>query len=153
MAVFPRYVAGFFQNLVLFSFYVGTNGEFKIFELKDDRKVRACRRRPIDFRVIDLLQGVVSTLPDLFMCSSLGDGFGALVVSLHYALTNPSDEMITLDQLLEVRLGFRDIRERPFLKHQEAIERIIKIESSGLVVDPIVDFLPSASENGSEPAT
>jgi len=88
------------------------------------------------YEVDDQIMRVAATLPDLFLCSSLGEGFAALVIALHYGLTSPREEMWSLDQLQAIRLALRDLKERPFMKHGEALERIIKLEDSGLVVDP-----------------
>jgi hypothetical protein len=89
----------------------------------------------------DFVQRVVPELPDLLFCSSLGDGFSALLVGAHYALTNPREEILTVDQLMEIRLVFRTLKFEPFLKLDSAISRLLKLEATGLTVDPPIDFV------------
>jgi hypothetical protein len=90
----------------------------------------------------DCIQRAAAGLPDLFLCSSLGDGFAATIVGVHYAITN-AKEMLTADQLLEIRLALRRLKTEPFIRHEHAIERLMKLEEAGLVVDPPIQVLPS----------
>lgn len=102
--------------------------------------------KEIFFQADDALQRLAATLPDLFLCNSLGEGFSALVVALHYAIVNPRDAVLSLDQAQEIRLALRYLKERPFMKHELAIERIVKLEDAGLIVDPILDTEESDAE-------
>lgn len=75
-------------------------------------------------------------LPDLFLCSSIGDGFAAVVVGANYAVKNNHPEPFTLQQLRDLRYLMILLREQPAMKHDQAIERLMKLEDVGLVVDP-----------------
>jgi hypothetical protein len=75
-------------------------------------------------------------LPKLFTCRSIGDGFGVIVNSLHFAFVNSQGTPLTADQLNVVWRVLRELRTRPVMSLEQGIQYAEDIENSGLVVDP-----------------
>jgi len=87
-------------------------------------------------------------LPGLFTCRKLGDGFAVIVNSLHFAFINQHGNPLTLDQLTTVWRIVRELRTRPFLSFDQALEYVTEIESHQLHIDPTIlsDLLADPSD-------
>jgi len=99
-----------------------------------------------------LVQRVQLSLPKLFTCRSIGDGFGVIVNSLHFAFANLGGTPLTSEQLNVVWRVLRELRVRPALTLEQGIQRVEELEQCGLDVDPsdleelIEDFEPAENE-------
>jgi hypothetical protein len=76
------------------------------------------------------------TLPKLFACRSIGDGFGVIVNSLHFAFVNAHGTPLTPDQLNVAWRVLRELRTHPVMSLEQGIQYAEDIENCGLVVDP-----------------
>jgi len=90
-------------------------------------------------------------LPKLFGCRSIGDGFGVVINSLHFAFANLHGTPLTRNQLNAVWRVLRELRERPAMALEQGIERVAELEAQGLEVDPpeLSDLL-EAAESGED---
>jgi hypothetical protein len=75
-------------------------------------------------------------LPKLFACRSIGDGFGLIINSLHFAFTNLHGTPLNSDQLNVVWRTLRELRTRPAMSLEQGIQHAEELETSGLEVDP-----------------
>jgi hypothetical protein len=82
------------------------------------------------------VQRVQADLPKLFACRSIGDGFGAIVNSLHFAFINLGGSPLSREQLNVMWRVLRELRERPIMTLDQGISSIEELEATGLVVDP-----------------
>jgi hypothetical protein len=83
-----------------------------------------------------LVQRVQAILPKLFACRSVGDGFGLIINSLHYAFENLHGSPLTPDQVKIMWRVLRELRVRPAISADQGIERVMELEDAGLEVDP-----------------
>jgi len=92
------------------------------------------------------------TLPKLFAYRSIGDGFGVIINSLHFAFTNLRGTPLTPDQLNAVWRVLRELRARPVLPLEQGIQRVEELEECGLEVDPpdLGDLLEDAESASNE---
>jgi len=90
-------------------------------------------------------------LPKLFGCRSIGDGFGVIINSLHFAFGNLHGTPLTPSQLSAVWRVLRELRARPAMALEQGIERVAELEAQGLEVDPpeLSDLL-EAAESGED---
>lgn len=84
----------------------------------------------------DAMQRIHLILPELFCCRELGDGFGMVVIGLYHSYDSLEGEPFNKNQILEVKSLLKVLMDEPFLPTEEAIEKIIKLEESGLKVNP-----------------
>jgi len=82
------------------------------------------------------VQRVQLALPKLFAYRSIGDGFGVIINSLHFAFTNLRGTPLTAEQLNVVWRVLRELRMRPVMPLEQGIQRIEEFEEHGLEVDP-----------------
>jgi hypothetical protein len=82
------------------------------------------------------VQRVQLSLPKLFACRSIGDGFGVTINSLHFAFANLNGTPLTSQQLTVVWRVLRELRARPALSLEQGIQRVEELEQCGLDVDP-----------------
>lgn len=82
------------------------------------------------------VQHVQLTLPKLFACRSVGDGFGVIVNSLHFAFVNLHGKPLTRDQINVVWRVLRELRSRPVMPLERGIQQVEEFEEHGLEVDP-----------------
>lgn len=75
-------------------------------------------------------------LPNLFACRSIGDGFGVIINSLHFAFTNLRGTPLTSDQLSVIWRILRELRVRPIMSLEQGIQQAEELEKCGLIVDP-----------------
>jgi hypothetical protein len=83
-----------------------------------------------------LVQRVQISLPKLFACRSIGDGFGVIINAVHFAFTNLSGKPLTSVQLNVIWRVLRELRARPALSLEQGIQRVEELEGCGLEVDP-----------------
>lgn len=108
-------------------------------------------KNPID--ADNAMLAFAGILPDLFLCSSIGEGFAASVVGLNYALANKHPDPFSLSEVQELRYVVRVLKERPVITHDEAVDVLMKLEDSGLVVDPPVDWTAAGLLRGEGQST
>ena len=90
----------------------------------------------------DEMHHVQMTLPELFCCRALGDGFGAIVSALQSSFENLHGRPMTTQQVASVARAIGCLNIAPALPFESAIEQIEELERSGLAVDPeAVDFI------------
>ncbi len=77
-------------------------------------------------------------LPDLFGCRRVGDGYGVIINSLHFALVNQHGEPLSFEHLTTAWRVLKGLRNRPFVSFDEAMESVGELEASNLKVDPVV---------------
>ncbi len=82
------------------------------------------------------VQRVQLTLPKLFACRSIGDGFGVIINSIHFAFTNLHGTPLTPGQLNVVWRALRELRARPAMPVEQGIQLAGELEAQGLEVDP-----------------
>ena len=89
------------------------------------------------------MQRVQLTLPKLFACRSIGDGFGVIINSLHFAFANRQGTPLTSDQLNVMWRTLRELRTRPAMSLEQGTQHVEELENCGLEVDPsdLGDFL------------
>jgi hypothetical protein len=83
-----------------------------------------------------LVQRAQLLLPKLFALRSVGDGFGVIVNSLHFAFANRRGIPLTADQLNVVWRALKELRVRPAMSLEQGIQRVEELEEKGLDVDP-----------------
>ena len=94
----------------------------------------------------DEMQQLQAILPELFCCRSIGDGFGALVNSIQYALVNREGFPLTKSQISLLLGAIRKLREAPFISFGDAVNLAMTFEDAELVIDP-----PALSHLADEP--
>ena len=77
-----------------------------------------------------------ATLPALFRCRKIGDGYAVVINSLHFAAINKRGEPLNLDQLTTAWRILRELRNKPFVEFEQALEYVEEFEACGLRVDP-----------------
>jgi|GEM_PF-1381678 len=82
------------------------------------------------------VQRVQVGLPRLFACRSIGDGFGVIVNSIHFAFANLQGAPLNQDQINALWRVVRELRNKPAMTLQQGIERVSQLEETGLEVDP-----------------
>jgi len=75
-------------------------------------------------------------LPALFKCRKIGDGYGAVINSLHFASINQRGKPLGFDQITTVWRILKELRNRPFVSFTEALNYIGEFEATHLQVDP-----------------
>jgi hypothetical protein len=94
----------------------------------------------------DEMQQLQAILPELFCCRTIGDGFGALINSIQYALVNQKGLPLSKSQISSLLGGIRKLRGAPFIGFEDAVNLAITFENAGLVIDP-----PALSDLADEP--
>jgi hypothetical protein len=83
-----------------------------------------------------LVQRAQFLLPKLFALRSIGDGFGLIVNSLYYASANLRGTPMRQDQLNCMWRLVRELRARPAMSVEQAVERVEELVHCGLEPDP-----------------
>jgi len=81
------------------------------------------------------VQSVQLTLPKLFACRSIGDGFGVIINSLHFAFLNLQGMLLSSDQLNVVWRILRELRVRPVMSLEQGVLLTEELEACGLEID------------------
>jgi hypothetical protein len=82
------------------------------------------------------VQRVQLMLPKLFAYRSIGDGFGVVINSIYFALTNLHGTPLTRGQINVVWRVLRELRPRPAMPVEQGIQLAGELEAHGLEVDP-----------------
>jgi hypothetical protein len=93
--------------------------------IRDDDAVRA------DYE-ITLFQG---TIPELFCCNSIGEGFATIVLALRWALKNRRGDPLTSDQLVAVLNCVSRLNRELFIAYDTALDLVDDLEKAGLNTD------------------
>lgn len=75
-------------------------------------------------------------LTRLFAYRKVGDGYAVIINSLQFAFINQKGKPLNLSQLTTVWRVMRELRNRPFIVLDEALNYVQEIEDSGMEVDP-----------------
>ena len=76
------------------------------------------------------------TLPKLFTYRSIGEGFGIVINSLHFAFYNLHGTPLTASQLNVVWRALRELRVRPAMSFEQGINHAEELEKQGLEINP-----------------
>jgi hypothetical protein len=79
---------------------------------------------------------VQGDLPELFCAASISEGLRIFVVTLHYALTNRRGAPLTIEQISAIYLCLLRLKKMIFIRLEEALDLVDKLESVGLNTDP-----------------
>jgi hypothetical protein len=77
-----------------------------------------------------------ATLPLLFKPRKIGDGYAVIVNSLHFAFINLRGRPLSFEQLTTVWRVLRELRNRPFVPFEQALDYVGDLEECGFQVDP-----------------
>src|SRR5262249_40202677 len=81
---------------------------------------------------VTLFQG---TIPELFCCQALGEGFATVIVALNRALKNRRGDPLSRHQLLTLTSCVTRLRKEIFLSYETALDLIDALEATGLNTD------------------
>ena len=84
----------------------------------------------------DAIQRFEATLPELFACRVVGDGFAAVTNALVHGLDNRQGELLSAKQIQTLRTVVTNLRKQPFLSFDDAIDSVMEMESAGFIVEP-----------------
>jgi hypothetical protein len=107
---------------------------------------RAINAHPGDLMAADIeIQKIQMSLPELFCCRALGDGFGTSVNALICAFQNTEGNTLDQNQIRILEKVFKELRDKPFLSATEADDVVELLESSGFNPYPkeLIEFLSS----------
>jgi hypothetical protein len=82
------------------------------------------------------VQRFQAALPGLFTPRGIGDGYGVIINSLHFAFINQRGKPLSFDQLTTVWRVLRELRNGPFVQFEQALDYVGELETSGLQIDP-----------------
>jgi hypothetical protein len=77
-----------------------------------------------------------ATLPALFRCRKIGDGYAVVINALHFSSINKHGQPLSLEQLTTVWRVLKELRNKPFVEFEQALEYVEELEACGLQVDP-----------------
>lgn len=75
-------------------------------------------------------------MPELFCCRSLGDSYGAVISAVMASLRNRESEPLSNTQVRTLSLVLTELRRRPFMKFDQALELIDWLEGVDLNTEP-----------------
>jgi hypothetical protein len=95
-----------------------------------------------------LVQQVQALLPKLFSCRAIGDGFGLVVNSVHFAFANQHGNQLAIAQINSVSRALKGLRVGPFLSFEQGLQSVADLEDVGLQVDPapLADLLEESED-------
>ena len=98
-----------------------------------------------------LVQRVQTLLDHLFSYRRIGDGFGLVVNSFHFAFINLQGKPLTSEQLNTVWRVLKELRTRPALSFDQGLQYVTELEEKGFEVDPSVlgELLESTGDDKS----
>lgn len=99
-------------------------------------KARAAARNKEAIEADRYSQRFQVLLPDLFRRRKIGDGYGAIINSLHFAFINQRGKPLTLDQLTTVWRVVKELRNGPFVPFEQALRSVAELEDCHLQVYP-----------------
>jgi hypothetical protein len=89
-----------------------------------------------EFAKDDCANQLAALLPELFCCRDIGEGYGALIIAIHYGLRNRGAELLTEDQLISIRYAIRKLSATPFISFEDSLPLIEDMERTALIVEP-----------------
>lgn len=100
----------------------------------------------------DLMLQIHALLPELFACRHLGDGFGTLVLGLHYSIENSDGKPLALEQIGMIRKCVRKLLEQPLISSSAALELFDLLEGAELdplphALDPVTDIVAETKDD------
>ncbi len=84
----------------------------------------------------DCMQHFQMMLPQLFRYRSLGDGYGTIINSIHFALVNRRGMPFSAEQITGMWRVLKELRVRPFSSFEKALDYVAELENVDLRVDP-----------------
>ncbi len=84
----------------------------------------------------DAIERFVALLPELFCCRSIGDGFGAVVQTLHYCLYNNEGQPLPLERIKALQASVEGLRRNVFMPFDEAVDIIEALEKTDFDTEP-----------------
>lgn len=84
----------------------------------------------------DAMQHVHASLPELFNCRALGDGYGEVINALLSAFENMNGLPLDHKQIVTIRQVLYRTRSEPFMKFGSALDLVEKLEEANFVVEP-----------------
>lgn len=96
----------------------------------------------------DCINKIISLLPELFCCRSIGEGYASIIVAINHAIKNKEGDPLNDKELSTLAVVIKRLYTEPFISFNEALSEIIKLEKIGLKVDPstLSDLMVDASE-------
>lgn len=82
------------------------------------------------------IQTARTILPELFCLRSIGDGYGAVINAVQNACDHPANVPLGGPAVAAIAAAIREVRRRPFLSTDDAVDLIMRIEDEGVVVEP-----------------
>lgn len=82
------------------------------------------------------IQGLQGTLPELFRCRNIGDGFGAIVNAIEISFVNQNGKPFEEKQINLLLRILKQLRSAPFISFDSAQNLITELESLGFDVYP-----------------
>lgn len=105
-------------------------------DLLAQARVASQKNSPID--ADRCVQRFEALLPQLFRYRKIGDGYGVIVNALHFAAVNRRGRPLNTDQITTTWLVLRELRSKPFLEFEQALDQVAELENCGIEVDPPV---------------
>jgi hypothetical protein len=118
----------------------------RLLRLAIGRCQRAMNVLTDDLMAADIeIQKIQMSLPELFCCRALGDGFGTSVNALICAFQNTEGNTLEQNQIRILEKVFKELRDKPFLSATEADDLVELLESNGFDPYPkeLIEFLSS----------
>jgi hypothetical protein len=84
----------------------------------------------------DAMNHLTPLLTELFCCREIGQGFSSVSNALLCAVQNHATERWQRHQLIAVARELSGLRAEPFLRFENAIDAVERLESAGLVPEP-----------------
>ena len=81
------------------------------------------------------VQRAQALLPELFCLRRIGDGFGLVISAVDSAISNKQGLPLSRDEVASLKRALSEIKERPFLKIDQAVDLTMVLEDRGLNVE------------------
>ena len=82
------------------------------------------------------VQRFQALLPRLFASRGVGDGYAVVINSLHFAFVALRGKPVSFEQLTTIWRVLRELRNRPFIPFEQALDSATELENAGLQIDP-----------------
>lgn len=83
----------------------------------------------------DSMTKLLALLPELFCCKEIGDGYGAIVLSLFHALKNNDGSFLNKDQLININYTLKRLNSEPLMTFESALELLNALEEADLSIE------------------
>jgi hypothetical protein len=84
----------------------------------------------------DSIQHLQALLPELFCCRDLSKSLGSIVNAIQNALFNNKGLPLSEIKLIELQKIVVELRNKPFMRFNEAVDLIMEFEDAGFTVQP-----------------